>query len=255
MEAFMAQHAYGWVRDLPDHRDRYSVFQLPGRLPDRVDLRAGFGSFPVYDQGLLGSCTANAIAAALVYQQLQQRVQKLVEPSRLWIYYEERKREGTTASDAGAQIRDGIKVVVSEGFPPEEEWPYDPSKFADPPPPKTYEDAKRDLVTAYVRLVQLEQMLMGALAQGHPFIFGISVYESFEQAQDGDIPMPQPDEQLLGGHAILATGYDRKERRFSFRNSWGSDWGDKGYGTIPFEYLTNPNLAADFWVIRQEHIS
>src|SRR5579875_1610324 len=199
-EADMPRHAYGWVRDLPDHRDRYDLAAFPLHVPDRVDLRPGFGTFPVYDQGALGSCTASAIAGALVYQQLRQGLQRVVAPSRLWIYYEERRREGTVSSDSGAQIRDGIKVVASEGFPPEEEWPYDVERFADPPPATTYADAKKDLVTGYFRLVQLEPVLLGALAQGHPFVFGVSVYESFEEAEDGNMPMPGPDEQLLGGH-------------------------------------------------------
>jgi len=91
------------------------------------------------------------------------------------------------------------------------------------------------------------------LAEGYPFVFGFTVYESFESpavAKTGVLDMPKPQEKTLGGHAVMAVGYDDKAKRFLVRNSWGSDWGLKGYFTIPYDYLDSRNLADDFWTIR-----
>jgi C1A family cysteine protease len=97
--------------------------------------------------------------------------------------------------------------------------------------------------------------MKGCLASGYPFVFGFSVYTEFESdtvATTGVLNMPSPKEKLLGGHAVIAVGYDDKTQRFIVRNSWGAKWGIKGYFTIPYAYLTDPNLAADFWTIRLE---
>ena len=114
---------YGWKPDLPDQRDfSYSVSRAGQAAPTLVDLRPQCP--PVYDQGQIGSCTANAIAAALEFDMMRQQ-QEAFTPSRLFIYYNERLMEGTVASDAGANIRDGIKSVASVGDCPETLWPYD----------------------------------------------------------------------------------------------------------------------------------
>src|SRR5580692_7685401 len=115
----MPKHSYGWVPDLPDQRD--FMFAAPvenmAALPPNVDLRPQCPK-EVYDQGQLGSCTANAIAGALEFEMLKQRLNAFT-PSRLFIYYNERVIEGTTATDSGALIRDGIKSVNSQGACPE----------------------------------------------------------------------------------------------------------------------------------------
>ena len=242
---------YGWIPDLPDHRDH--VYSAPARmpaLPDSVDLRPQCP--PVYDQGELGSCTANAIAGALEFDRRKQQLPDFV-PSRLFIYYNERVMEHTVASDSGAQIRDGIKSVAKIGVCPESEWPYDISKFTAKPPAQCYTDAKLDRAVSYQRVQQSLTQMQGCLASGIPFVAGISVYESFESdsvAKTGMVPMPHPTEQLLGGHAILICGYDVIKGVFTFRNSWGDSWADKGYGYLPFDYLLDKNLADDFWVIK-----
>ena len=125
---------YGWVRDLPDHRDfMYSVpVATLQALPSSVDLRPHCP--PVYDQGQLGSCTANAIAGALQFDEIKEHKNGLSTPSRLFIYYNERVIEGTVTSDSGAQLRDGVKTVAKQGICPEKVWPYDISKFAVKPP-------------------------------------------------------------------------------------------------------------------------
>jgi C1A family cysteine protease len=173
---------YGWVHELPDARDYlYSapLFRFPGGLPTAVDLRQECP--PVYDQGQLGSCTANGIAGAIEFDQGKQGNKQFV-PSRLFIYYNERAMEGTVNQDSGAQIRDGIKSVAKLGAPPETDWPYDIQKFAQKPPQQAYTDGLQDLVSSYARVPQVLQQMQGCLASGYPFVFGFTVYESFERS-------------------------------------------------------------------------
>jgi C1A family cysteine protease len=248
-----AHGGYGWVRDLPDARDfTYGapLFRFPQGLPPSVDLRSEFS--PVYDQGQLGSCTANAIAGAIEFDQRKQGTKEFT-PSRLFIYYNERAIEGTVRQDAGAQIRDGVKSVATLGAPPETDWAYDISKFTQKPPKQAYTDAKSDLVTKYARVTQDLTQMRGCLAEGYPFVFGFTVYESFESqavAKTGKMAMPKTGEAVVGGHAVVAAGYQDDQRIFIVRNSWGSTWGLNGYFLMPYEYLITPHLANDFWTIR-----
>ncbi|HEY2381016.1 MAG TPA: C1 family peptidase [Terriglobia bacterium] len=245
--------AYGWVRDLPDTRDflyAAPLIRFPRGLPAVIDLRPKCP--PVYDQGQLGSCTGNGIAAAVEFDQRKQGA-KGFTPSRLFIYYNERVMEHTVHQDSGAQVRDGIKSVGTLGAPPETDWPYDISKFADQPPASAYSDAKQDLVSAYSRVAQILPQMQGCLAEGYPFVLGFTVYESFEGqevADSGIVPMPSANEKVVGGHCVVAVGYDNSKRVFIIRNSWGTSWGIKGYCMMPYEYLLDPHLASDFWTIR-----
>ncbi len=245
---------YGWIPDLPDHRDHMYAASLRGlqTLPTSVDLRPQCPKV-VYDQGQLGSCTANAIAAAIEFDRIKENLSDFI-PSRLFIYYNERAMEGTVDSDSGASIRDGIKSVGDQGVCPETEWPYDISQFNVKPPDNCYQDAVKDRAVQYSSLTQDPNQLKGCLAEGYPFVFGFSVYDSFESqavANTGIVPMPNPaTETLQGGHAVLAVGYDDSQQRFIVRNSWGDGWGMKGYFTMPYGYLTDSNLSDDFWTIR-----
>jgi C1A family cysteine protease len=239
---------YGWVPDLPDQRDFMYAAPTPiqRNIPSKVDLSKKCPA--VYDQGQLGSCTANAIGAAIEFDQKKKFV-----PSRLFIYYNERVMEGTVESDAGAQIRDGIKSVATLGAPPERLWPYDISKFREAPPQPAVTAAKADLVVLYQRLIQDIDTMRGCLAEGFPFVFGFTVYASFESAavaKSGVVNMPRSGEQRIGGHAVMAVGYDDSKRTFVVRNSWGKKWGKKGYFTMPYSYLTSSKLASDFWTVR-----
>jgi len=244
---------YGWIRDLPDARDfMYAapLMRFPQGLPTSVDLRSECP--PVYNQLQLGSCTANGIAGAIEFDQRKQGTREFT-PSRLFIYYNERVMEGTVDQDSGAQVRDGIKSVATLGAPPESDWPYVPNDFAEKPPTSAYADAKQDLVTVYSRVAQNLAQMQGCLAEGYPFVFGFTVYESFESeavADSGIVPMPESGEASIGGHCVLAVGYDSAKRQFIIRNSWGVDWGLKGYCMMPFEYLLSAQLASDFWTIR-----
>ncbi len=242
---------YGWMPDVPDHRDLVYAAARITTLPPSVDLRSGCP--PVYDQGQLGSCTANAIAAAIQFEQIRQKEPKPFAPSRLFIYYNERVMEHTVGQDAGAQIRDGMKSVNHIGACPETDWPYVITKFAQKPPTRAFKDARLGKALSYQRVVQTLDQMKGCLASGLPIVLGISVYESFESqqvARSGIVPMPPISEKLLGGHAILAVGYNDAEQRFVMRNSWGTSWGMQGYFTIPYAYLTDSNLCDDLWMIQ-----
>jgi C1A family cysteine protease len=243
---------FGWTPDLPDQRDFLYAAPAPfqANIPPLVDLTSKCP--PVYDQGQLGSCTANAIAGAIQFDQMKQGTKTFI-PSRLFIYYNERAMEGTINSDAGAQIRDGIKSVAQQGVCPETEWPYKIEQFSTKPPAQAYTDAKQELVVLYQRLVQNLGTLKGCLASGFPFVFGFTVYESFESAKvakTGILQMPQSGEQTVGGHAVLCVGYDDKNQQFIVRNSWAATWGQKGYFRMPYAYLTSTSLASDLWTIR-----
>ena len=249
----MAKHSYGWVPDVPDHRD--FLFAAPivnlAALPTKVDLRPQCPK-EVYDQGQLGSCTANAIAAALEFDQMKQAL-KTFTASRLFIYYNERVMEGTVKSDSGAQIRDGIKSVGSLGACPETDWAYDIAKFAEKPPQPAFKDAPLGKALQYERVPQVLSQMKGCLAAGYPFVFGFTVYESFESdavAKSGVVPMPAPTEKVLGGHAVVAVGYDDSTQRFIVRNSWGPGWGQNGYFEMPYLYVTSSSLASDFRAIQ-----
>lgn len=244
---------YGWQRDIPDQRDHLYAAPIANltALPPSVDLRSVCP--PVYDQGELGCCTGNGIAGAIHFDRMKQKLTPDFIPSRLFIYYNERVIEHTVNSDSGAMIRDGIKSVAQKGDCPESEWPYDITKFASQPPPQCYKDARKYTVVQYQRLVQSLNQMKACLASGYPFVFGFTVYDSFEStqvAQTGIVPMPAPAEKVVGGHCVVAVGYDDALQCFFVRNSWGNAWGMKGYCTMPYAYLTDPNLASDSWTIR-----
>lgn len=244
---------YGWKRQLPDFRDfKFSAKpQILTALPPSVDLRPGCPE--VYDQGTLGSCTANAIGSAHQFGQIKQKDPDAFIPSRLFIYFNEREMEGTINEDAGAIIRDGIKSVAKQGVCPETMWPYEVNKFKQRPADSCYQNALNHQVLTYNAISQDLTQLKACLAEGFPFVFGFAVYESFESDEvkrTGIMPMPRAGESMLGGHAVKAVGYDDAKRWFIVKNSWGESWGDKGYFYMPYDFIVNYNLAADFWTIR-----
>jgi C1A family cysteine protease len=251
-EAANSKNKYGWVPDLPDHRDfLYSaLLPVPPTLPRHADLRENCSK--IEDQGNLGSCTANALAGALEFLEKKDKV-KFADLSRLFIYYNERVMEHTIKSDSGAQIRDGIKTLAKQGVCGEKSWPYVITKFANKPPAACYKEAADHQILSYHRILTLDEMRT-CLAEGYPFVFGFTVYESFESrqvAKTGIVNLPQPIERVVGGHAVMAVGYDDNERRFTVRNSWGTRWGMKGYFTMPYAYVADRNLSDDFWTIRR----
>ncbi len=251
---------YGWRPGLPDIRDKkFKATYIRPILapPPKADLRDGCP--PVYDQGELGSCTANAIAAAVDYA--HHRTEGVfITPSRLFIYYGERVMEGDVDQDAGAEIKDGIQVVHKIGCPPETDWPYDIAQFAVQPDTDVYTSALADLVKEYASLDLTDlHELMYCLAGKEPFVFGFTVYENFE---GDDVArtriMPMPAGRIVGGHAVMACGYFTNGSHpqvphhpsggyFLVRNSWGTAWGIAGHFLMPFSYMTSPDLTADAW--------
>lgn len=243
---------YGWIPDLPDQRDHLyaAVHATPKKLPAKVDLRAKCSA--IEDQGQLGSCTSNALVGALEFLERKQK-QPVANLSRLFVYYNERVIEHSVNQDAGAMLRDGIKTLAKQGVCTEKLWPYAIGKFAAKPTAACYTQATAHTISSYQRLSTLADM-RACLASGFPFVFGFTVYDSFESdavAASGVVPLPKKSERVLGGHAVCAVGYDDKARRFIVRNSWGRAWGQKGYCTMPYAYLDNRDLADDMWTMRK----
>ena len=251
----MSKYTYGRIKDDQDSRDFQLVVPrlLAANLPPSVDLRGPFMP-PIYDQGQIGSCTGQAVAAAFAYDHAKQGG-KPFSPSRLWIYFQERLMEGRPINqDSGAMIRTGVKVVNQLGVPSERLWPYEVSRWARKPGLLAGLSAARHKAVTYAAVAHSVEALKAALAGGLPVIVGISVYESLESDavdRTGDVPLPnRKAERLLGGHAILLIGYDDTRQLFRFRNSWSSRWGDGGTGTLPYAYFTDYALSSDFWILQ-----
>jgi C1A family cysteine protease len=243
----MTPRAYGWKPDLPNRYPRFADIHHPGIavLPSKVSLLDRMP--PVFDQGQLASCTANALLGAMGF----------LHPgfigSRLALYYAERLIEGTVESDAGAAISDGVRVLMEQGVAPEADWPYDTSRFAHAPPAKALADAAAHRVSSASKLEPSD--FKQCLAAGFPFVIGFTVRSSFESARvaaTGIVPLPDYDEPVLGGHAVLVAGYDENSpagSAYLVRNSWGA-WGWKGNCWMPCAALEHADLASDSWTLR-----
>jgi len=253
------KNKYGWKRDKKDTRDiRFQIYR-DIVLPRSVDLRDSI-RIPIQNQQTLGSCTANAIGEADYYNQVKQNHNELFFPSRLFIYWNERFMEGNISEDSGSQIRDGIKSINTWGVCSEKLWPYDIEQFTTKPTEECYAQALDNQSVTYRSVEQNLFQLKAALTEGFPIVFGFMVYPSFESkkvAQTGTAPYPSFWERLrgpLGGHAVLCVGYNDVGNVFYCQNSWGEDWGANGYFTLPYRYLTNPQLASDFWIISKVEV-
>ena len=222
-------------------------------LPPRVDLRGQCP--PVYNQGQLGSCTANATGAAHQFEQRQQAGAKNFAPSRLMIYYEARVALGQVDRDGGAYLRDCFKSIAKKGVCPESLWPYVPAKFAMKPPKECYTEGKKHQAVKYQRVSIAEGAICAVLAAGNLVAFGAMLYQSFMAAwPSGKIPMPSKTERAVGGHAMALVGYDTARRIYIVRNSWGAGNAMKGYHEMPFDYIHDDNLTADFWMVSRVEV-
>lgn len=249
MKTFMPIRKYGWKKQDFDARDFKFVPNMSLALPELVDLRPQFPE--AYDQSKLGSCTSQAIAALVQYTTNKLGHFQFM-PSRLFIYYNERDMENTVDEDAGAQIRDGMKVVNWLGVPKEELHPYVIENFAQKPSDAAYKNAREHIVTKYEAVEQDGLQMQTCLASGNPIVFGFMVFSSFESkevAETGIMPIPRVVEDCLGGHAVLIVGYDLVREVYIVRNSWSKNWGDNGYFYMPFEFAHNANLCSDFWTM------
>ena len=242
---------FHWRRDPVDTRDHiFMVKAAATPPPSMVDMRNY--SSPIEDQGPLGSCTGNAIAGQI--ELLDRKKGKQLDVSRLFIYYQERLLEGTIRYDNGAFIRDGIKACYTWGAPLENLWPYVPNRFAVKPSAAAYSDALKRKVTSYQRCVNYAAV-KSALVSGYPVTVGFDVYASFESVTNtntGMMPYPNTStEPYLGGHAVCIVGYNDTLAggRFICRNSWGPNWGDRGYFYMPYQVIQNTSMSSDFWAI------
>jgi C1A family cysteine protease len=241
---------FGWVRDSPDHRDFRYEPRRPARLPPASDLRSICP--PVRSQGILNSCTAHAVAAAVQCDLTKQALPEFA-PSRLFIYYNARVREHTVRSNTGVPTRDAIKGVAHLGVCPERLWRYDPRRFADRPSRSCFRGAGRCRITSYHRLDRRLTSMKTCLHEGYPFAAGLVCFSGFtgrKAQRTGVVELPRPQERRIGNHVVLVVGYDDREARFIVRNSWGVTWGKHGYFTLPYEYLENEHLSGDFWMVR-----
>ncbi len=207
---------------------------------------------PVYNQKGLNSCSSNAIAAAVEFDLMKERTERVIFPSRLFLFYNSRAMEHTERADDGVYIRDAIKAVAKHGDCPESLWPYIEKKFATRPPKKCYEAALKYKAVEYYRIHRNVEDMLACLASGYPFVFGFTAHEKFRDVvkETGRLEMPAPQEKVIGKHAVLAVGYDDPASRFIVRNSWGPKFGLAGYFTMPYGYMAKEHLSADFWTIR-----
>lgn len=240
---------YGWDRYKKVFAPKARPAKMPrqGLLPTRVDLRDKQAA--VYDQGKLGACTAFAMGKGMREHMQRANDERLTGLSALFLYYEERVKMGTRWQDSGATITDGMTVLKEKGIATDEAWPYATNflKFRLKPSKGAYGTAAEFKVKETAQLGALDDV-RAVLAKGQSVAFGFLVYESFGQVgRDGVMPMPKPGEQIQGGHAVLAVGYDDQKRHLIVRNSWSAAWGDKGYFYMPYDFAANKEQADDFW--------
>lgn len=260
----MSNSKYNRKPKTHDHRDFvYQGHKTFGAalIPPKADLTPYLG--PVFDQDQLGSCTANACAGALEYEaNLQNNNDNAVQLSRLFLYWNERNLEGTIDQDSGGQIRDVVKAAAQYGAPLETTWPYNEAGFRQKPSLEAYTEGLQHRALKYEAVPQELTAFKHVLAVlNRPILIGIIVFESFEaQATiaSGVVPLPGAGEACQGGHAVLCVGYDDAKQAFLVRNSWNEIYppawpGSKERGSfwLPYEYMMNPELAEDFWVITQ----
>jgi C1A family cysteine protease len=241
---------YSWRPDLPDQRD-FALHATHAVLPEHVDLRRGCS--PVKDQGQLGSCTAHAIGGALEFLD-RKNGGSYVDASRLFIYYGERALEGTIDTDAGADDSRRHQGDAPPRLLRREALAVSCRRSSRPSPPRSPSPTRPAGRSPSTSAATSLEACLEAVAGGFPVVFGFTVYEGFESAavaKNGRLELPARGEKVLGGHAVLLVGYDMPSRRGIVRNSWGKDWGQGGYFTIPFPYLTNRNLSDDFWVVQR----
>lgn len=249
---------YNLIKDTPDPRDHMFKADRLGvdkvTLPPTYDLRSTGFVPPILDQGTLGSCGPTQISNCLRFCLRKLRARQDFQPSRLFIYYFTRLLEGSPLNeDTGISIRGGLKSIQKYGACNENLWQYNINRFRDRPV-ETAVQAARNHIPGF-RYISVPQNLMNlkqALFGGFPILCGIQLYTSFESARvrsTGIVPIPDSQkEALLGGHCVAIVGYDDNRRIFILANSWGN-WGNRGYFTLSYDYILNPRLTSNFWIV------
>lgn len=221
------------------------VRKLPKQalLPTRADVSEGCS--PVGNQGKIGSCTAFAAGKGFREFQAIKRKERTSDLSAMFLYYEARARWGNTQEPTGSTISDNIAVLEEKGMCTEAAMPYDVTKYMIAPNAAQYAEAKEFRFQGAVRVGSMEDV-QAALANGEPVLFAYDVMESFRKiGPDGLMPVPAPGEKRLGGHAVMAVGYDNQKQLVKVRNSWGAAWADKGYFYMPYSVFQK--TARDIW--------
>lgn len=226
----------------------YDDVYVPTNAPlrDQVDLRNW--ASPVDDQSKLGSCTANAVVNAYELLDNQYYQNKGVDLSRLFVYYNTRLLEGTINSDSGAFIHEALKSLDNYGVCTEEMWPYDIEKFVVKPSELCYKNAEKRKIKTYQRINSVSALL-DALNNNRPVPVGLTIYDNFGDLDFRNSIVTKPlsaTTESEGGHALCIVGYDLNKQLLLAKNSFGVDWGDKGYCWIPFDYARE-NMY-DMWM-------
>ena len=257
------KYGMGWQRDLPDVRDfepekvlaksSQALKTRKAKAPSKVDLSQWCS--PVENQGSLGSCTANAGVGLLEYFE-KKAFGRHLDASRLFLYKTTRNLLGWTG-DTGAWLRTTMQAMVLFGIAPEKYWPYVVADFDNEPHAFHYSFAQSYQSIQYYRLDQpglsetdVLRRVKHFLATGYPSMFGFTVYNFGNDK--GEFAFPGPGDSTQGGHAIVAIGYDDNRKignemgALKIRNSWGTGWGENGYGWLPYAYVES-GLAVDFW--------
>lgn len=237
-------------KSTPDRRDhRIGLLNTKSKILSAVNLKANLPY--VFDQGQIGSCTANS-AGSMFSWVVNKNKGGVFVPSRMFLYYNTRMLQGTISYDSGASLRDTMKALKNYGVCGEATWPYLYDKLFATPTQTCYDEGSLRQAISYAS-VPISLNTMKTIVQNRPFVLGISVYSSFYNpnvARSGIVPIPDiRKERLLGGHAILVMGYDDRRQSFLCRNSWGTSWGMKGDFYLPYAYATNRKLAFDAWVL------
>ncbi|MEO8259101.1 MAG: C1 family peptidase [Acidobacteriota bacterium] len=248
--ASLGRRLDGCLAETPSPRD-YTAVPNISSLPPRVDLRPGCS--PVENQGQIGSCSANAIVGAVEFKRWKEGRQD--DLSRLFVYFNARKMSGMEKEDCGARIAHGMAAFLAHGAPPESAWPYDPSRVTTMPDDAAYTRAAPNAEVEYARLSGIEH-IRGALARQLPVVFSISLpSRCYDEAASGGV-MPKPTDDEIAGvltqhgrHAMLLVGYDTDQNIFHVRNSWGTEWGDRGYCRLSIDTFQRAMAADTAWVL------
>lgn len=252
----MAMRKLGWKPQKADSRD-YKVASVLSEeaLADCYDLSPWFP--PCYDQGDTNACTGYSCAGAYHYLAKAQGIYDFV-PSSMFVYYGAREYESDVDQDNGAELRDALKVMTKLGVPSETDWPSLEANLHNKPPPEVYTIAQRHMLLQYAAIPDAaededkKRRLLSCLSHRIPVVFGFRLYRDIsvgEPAKTGVVPYPRNRSNAQGGHAVVLVGYDPKKRLYKFRNSWGPDWGQNGYGYLSERYVHDPDLAGDFWAM------
>lgn len=265
--AVVVRRVFAFKRDFaPEHARPKRHLMGVRLLPPRVDLRevhSAPGLWCEWDQGSLGSCTTHPVLQSVLL--LLARKHKHTkegggdggapaELSRLFLYYQERLFDGDVGGDGGSTYTTAVRVLRETGCCTEALWPYRVAQFAQRPPRACYQEARRVRLKAEEWIAPTEHSIKQCLADGYPICLGLAIHESFQTAavaRTGQVPLPRSAgatkgaaDAHLGDHAVLLCGYDDATRRFLLKNSWGAQWGERGFFYVPYEYVLGGEFVA-----------